>query len=1057
MLRWVFLVWLVFALSFHCWAADYFVDAINGDDRNSGSSPADAWRRLSYAIGRLQSSPDEPATVYLATGRYSASTNGEVFPISLPSWVSIVGAGSQSVILDGEAKQSSLILCEDVTGVVISGISAIGATQDQGWTSGAAIDCQRSTVTITDCVLKGNFRALQLVFCDAQLEACRFESNTGSRGSAVSWCSAGGKMVFCEVYDNSSEQGSAYFSDATVEVHDTVFGRCKASQMGGAVAVWGSPSLRFHNCLLFNNDSPRGGAVYTDGSTISFDNCTIADNSGQAGPALYSHNSDVSVNNSIVWANGSNPIVEELRTVHVTYSCFEGGRPGDGNIDTDPLFVPGPLGDFYLSCRDAGQSEDSPCIDAGSMGSAEAGLDDRTTRTDGQPDASVVDLGYHYLPVRAVTLYVDSQTGSDLNGGTSPTDAFRTISAALASLAQIDPWVLGVSVKVAPGLYSTWTNQEVFPLHIPDLPVPLELLGCGPEDTMLDMGVSADHVIVADGVEDVLISGFAFTGECFGMGSPEGYGAGLLALRSSITIQNCRFEDLWCIESGPAIYANGSSSILVEDSEFFANTSLFNKGGAIACEDGVDAKIINCQFVDNFAAYWGGAVAASNSHILLYNCLVAQNIALFGGPGLYFSRCPVASVSSCTIVNNLYTSGGIYTSGSQLCVSDSIIWGNPSSIEGADEQVLVRHCCVEGGFDGEGNIEEYPGFVPGPLGDYYLCHGSGCGLYSPCIDAGLTSAEAAGLGGRTTDPDGSPDDGPVDIGYHYIPRRRSAEYWVDPVAGSNNFAGTSPEYPFRTISEALDVALLLGQEETTIWLLPGSYGPFANGDAFPISLCGSLRLANAPGHPTPVLDGMDISAHIISCAGAAGVVLEGLSITGGDAQLDPARPMGGGLLCQASQVVVRDCSFAECCGAKGGAIASVEGSELLVQGCTFIHDYATQGGALFCDRRSSIEAAHCGLRNNAASSGTGGAVGAEPGSRVSFQSCAFGMNWAKHGGAVWCFDGTLIDCDFSGNEAVGGVGGAVYARGELVVQGCSLTSSTAKRGCALDCGYGSNV
>ena len=52
-------------------------------------------------------------------------------------------------------------------------------------------------------------------------------------------------------------------------------------------------------------------------------------------------------------------------------------------------------------------------------------------------------------------------------------------------------------------------------------------------------------------------------------------------------------------------------------------------------------------------------------------------------------------------------------------------------------------------------------FAAGPLGGYYLHRGS------PCIDAGSTSAEEAGLSEMTTQADGAPDTGTVDIGYHY--------------------------------------------------------------------------------------------------------------------------------------------------------------------------------------------------------------------------------------------------------------------------------------------------
>ncbi len=73
------------------------------------------------------------------------------------------------------------------------------------------------------------------------------------------------------------------------------------------------------------------------------------------------------------------------------YSCIQGGYEGEGNIDTDPLFINGSHGDFYLSETASGQSQDSPCLNVGSDLSdnlcydgleGQVCLNELTTRTD---------------------------------------------------------------------------------------------------------------------------------------------------------------------------------------------------------------------------------------------------------------------------------------------------------------------------------------------------------------------------------------------------------------------------------------------------------------------------------------------------------------------------------------------------------------------------------------------------------------------------------------------------------------------------------------------------
>jgi len=105
---------------------------------------------------------------------------------------------------------------------------------------------------------------------------------------------------------------------------------------------------------------------------------------------------DSYIKNSIFSFNNADSIDSTGGYLFVTYSDIEGGWEGEGNIDEDPLFVNGQWGDYYLSQIASGQSEQSPCVNAGSDTAANLGLSDKTTRTDNVTDSGVVDMGYHY-------------------------------------------------------------------------------------------------------------------------------------------------------------------------------------------------------------------------------------------------------------------------------------------------------------------------------------------------------------------------------------------------------------------------------------------------------------------------------------------------------------------------------------------------------------------------------------------------------------------------------------------------------------------------------------
>ncbi|MBM3324144.1 MAG: T9SS type A sorting domain-containing protein, partial [Calditrichaeota bacterium] len=98
--------------------------------------------------------------------------------------------------------------------------------------------------------------------------------------------------------------------------------------------------------------------------------------------------------NCILWANIPEQIFLDYGgTVQVTYSDIQGGWPGTGNINADPLFVSGADSPYYLSQLVAGQAVQSPCVDAGDPSSP---VTEGTTRTDGVQDTWPVDMGYHY-------------------------------------------------------------------------------------------------------------------------------------------------------------------------------------------------------------------------------------------------------------------------------------------------------------------------------------------------------------------------------------------------------------------------------------------------------------------------------------------------------------------------------------------------------------------------------------------------------------------------------------------------------------------------------------
>jgi CubicO group peptidase (beta-lactamase class C family) len=153
---------------------------------------------------------------------------------------------------------------------------------------------------------------------------------------------------------------------------------CVVTNKGAGIELVDEAQPSIHHCLVADN----GGAGIamppkTEGrkllhSSPNVVNCTIVENGQEA-----ILNGRPIIANSILYYNVTSSDAAQISSdlASVTYSDVQGGWPGEGNIDTDPLFVDPENGDYHLKSQagrwnPASQSwiiDDvtSPCIDAG--------------------------------------------------------------------------------------------------------------------------------------------------------------------------------------------------------------------------------------------------------------------------------------------------------------------------------------------------------------------------------------------------------------------------------------------------------------------------------------------------------------------------------------------------------------------------------------------------------------------------------------------------------------------------------------------------------------------
>jgi len=248
-----------------------------------------------------------------------------------------------------------------------------------------------------------------------QFIACTFSGNRilpggGGAASALSAKNSYVKVERCRVINNegAGNYGAFSFLNSDSKVFDSLF---------------------FNNGSYSPTISSIVGALYFEGpGTALVQGCTIAHNRNRSsGSAILSEvaGQTTTIKNSIVWGNDAPQI--RGATTFVTYSDIEGGHPGTGNIDDNPLFVNSGTGDY----RPAGGS---PCIDAGnnsaSLSSADLDggprlFDDPATSDTGAGTPPIVDIGaYEWSDCDNSQVddaeEIDQQPGMDCNNNHLP-------------------------------------------------------------------------------------------------------------------------------------------------------------------------------------------------------------------------------------------------------------------------------------------------------------------------------------------------------------------------------------------------------------------------------------------------------------------------------------------------------------------------------------------------------------------------------------------------------------------------------------------------------------
>ncbi|HEY1685796.1 MAG TPA: right-handed parallel beta-helix repeat-containing protein [Tepidisphaeraceae bacterium] len=793
------------------------------------------------------------------------------------------------------------------------------------------------------------------------------------------------------------------------------------AQAGGG-GVYDYAAATFIDCLLTGNSSPgngfnpntgSGGAIETENTgVLTLINCTIAQNTDVQGAGGIKNNSTAApiITNSILWGDSANEIVS-THTPTITYSDIDqsGFAGSNHNIDTDPLFVNPSGGNFRLEPT-------SPGVDMG-LNSAIAGTD---TDVSGAPriNNGTVDMGAYEFQS---TIYVDANAMGTDSGG-SWADAFTTLTAALAVAIPGS----GQVIDVAQGTYEPTTGT--------DRTATFQLL-----DNMSLYGGFAGDSTSNPGARNASLYPTILSGEIGAPGiSDNSYhvvtssGVSASTVLDGFTITAGNADASHTNYRGGGIYNNGGD-LTINDCTITGNSSSDVGGGMY--NENATVEMTDCFITGNTAYDSGGGIASQSTHLTIINSVIAANSANRGG-GIFDSDVAL-TLTNCTVSGDtaiLTPGGGLYGAISNESVTNCIFWGDTAQpggneiYSGINDTVTVTFSDIgQTGFAGtNGNINADPKFANAGSGDFRLVPPS------PAIDTGSNSA----IAGTDTDLAGDPriTNGTVDMGaYEFM-----STIFVDANAtGADN--GSSWADAFTTLTAALAIASPGSGQIIDVG--QGTYKPTAGTDrsmSFElingVSLYGGFAGDNTgtPGvrnvalFPTilsgdigTVGDNSDNSYHVVYVNNVSSTtVLDGFTITKGNANGNDYDQWGGGILNVSGAPTINDCTLTGNLADFGGGMFNYANAAPVLTNCIITGNTVTEGGGAMYNHAATPTLINCVVAGNTAA-GSGGI--ADFYSSLVLTNCTITGNTATQfdGGGVYGFDSseTITNCIFWGDTA----------------------------------------
>ena len=249
------------------------------------------------------------------------------------------------------------------------------------------------------------------------------------------------------------------------------------------------------------------------------------------------------------------------------------------------------------------------------------------------------------------------------------------------------------------------------------------------------------------GGENSWADGWTMTNSVISGNSADWFAGGIMFAWSHPTVINCTISDNTANWGGGGAFAlNGGFTL--KETTVSDNASGGGGGGIYAWGplDGISPPVIeDCMVIGNETGSNGGGIGLDEAgEVSITRTYVVENNAAqyFSGISVYGSD---VSFNKLTISGGTSGGGGVMgiSEGAHVELTNSIVWNNSGennfgSTDGTGS-LNITYSDIDGGFDGEGNMDADPLFTDASGGDYSITQDS------PCKDAGTADTDGDGV------------------------------------------------------------------------------------------------------------------------------------------------------------------------------------------------------------------------------------------------------------------------------------------------------------------------